>query len=196
MINIFTPVFEPHYFDVKRYSWLIEYPKEEYDLVELTENISEGKIGLLIGTLLEFNNSELDDNFLSALTQKDEISLCGGLRISKSGKFINPSCCSDFQDWREWELFLNGDINGVWLGHDPEPWVEMDNNEINIWSDLDKNPSKFKISSTISEIEFSLKKVEIELLSVSKIIDDWAKKNLNTEYAKFKDSIEKYLMVR
>ncbi len=195
MINVFTPVFEPHHFDVKRYSWLIEYP-EEYGLVELTGNISEGTIGLLIGTLLEFNDSELDENFLSALTQKDEISLCGGLRISKSGKIIDPSCCSDFQDWREWELFLNGDIDGVWLGHDPSPWGEITNDEINVWSDEKGNPFRFKISSTKSEIEFSLKKIEIELLSVLRIIGDWAEIHLKADYIRFKNSIEQYLMVR
>ncbi|MDD2338464.1 MAG: hypothetical protein PHD01_18065 [Geobacteraceae bacterium] len=78
---------------------------------------------------------EVDEEFLSALKAKEDLALNGGLRITKEGKTIDPSCCADFQDWREWELLQAGDIDSLWLGHDPSPWVEVMGDEVIIWSD-------------------------------------------------------------
>ncbi|MEU8813396.1 hypothetical protein [Actinoplanes sp. NPDC048796] len=59
----------------------------------------------------------------------------GGLRLhdSATGNVVVPGCCAGLEDWRDWADALSG--SPVWLGHDPEPQIEMIGDDLRIRQD-------------------------------------------------------------
>ncbi|MBN6055675.1 hypothetical protein JYK22_27335, partial [Nonomuraea sp. RK-328] len=89
------------------------------------------KVGAVVWALIE--RSVTDDDLSTAvanaaeaiethLTSSDEDYAPGGLRVTAGDVVIDPGCCVGLDEWRYWLDALDG--RPVYLGHDPDVWLE------------------------------------------------------------------------
>lgn len=119
-------------------SWLDKQSHIRY--IELTKNTSTKEVDLFISSL--FNYMEIDPansanqgfKNLSLYLEKDDFVLSGGLLFFDNDNKIYPECCCGLENWVE----IFDDINkkqSPWLGHDPFPIIEYEENIAKVWSD-------------------------------------------------------------
>lgn len=80
---------------------------------------------------------------VDALAAEEMLILGGGLRVldTATGAAVTPGCCCGLEDWREWELVLDG--VSPWFGHDPSPSVETDGELLRVRQDEAAVPIEF-----------------------------------------------------
>lgn len=185
--------FEIHYFDESAYNFDVSFPKGK-SFIELDENSTENDISLLVGSLLSFNDLDLNDEFIEALAMNDELALVGGLVFQKDEVSIYPSCCADLQDWRE---VLEGVNKGEtsWMGHDPSPWFEFQEDRITLWSDEADSKDLHSISYSKNEFENLRNELSISIECVLPIIEGWVTSNYLEAPEKLYFGLKRYLLV-
>lgn len=159
--------FEIYYFDDSEYDFKVEFPKSG-SIIQLDENCTQNDVGIFIGSLLGFNDLDLNSEFIDALHKEDGIALGGGILFEKGGVAIEPSCCADLGNWKE---ILDGlpKCESGWMGHDPMPKFEFEGETITLWSD---DPSVEKVYS----IEFNQTDVNHMMISVQNDLSDFLEK--------------------
>lgn len=185
--------FEIHYFDESAYNFDVSFPKGK-SFVVLDENSTENDISLLVGSLLSFNDLDLNDEFIEALAMNDELALIGGLAFQKDEVLIYPSCCADLQDWRK---VLEGVNRGetYWMGHNPSPWFEFQEGRITLWSDEAGSKNLHSISYSKNEFENLENELSISIERVLPIIEGWVANNYLEGPEKLYSGLKRYLLV-
>ncbi|MEL6927699.1 MAG: hypothetical protein AAFO95_03580 [Cyanobacteria bacterium J06600_6] len=160
----------------------------------MTSQSTLNDISLLIGSLLSFNQLQLDPRFTDALDKKDELALVGGLLFEQNSLKIAASCCADFQDWR---IAVNAIKAGVspWMGHNPSPWCDFDDGNIIVWSDEDSLEDSYFITLTQAQFVEQLENAQQELQAFLKKVEVWALQNYQREPRKLVEGLRRYLLV-
>jgi hypothetical protein len=83
---------------------------------------------LFLVSLSRYGDPDFRSDDLAAiaarLLSREGAVLAGGLVAVKDAFRLFPGCCCGLEGWREWRFVVPGDHNGLWLGHDPSPWVD------------------------------------------------------------------------
>jgi hypothetical protein len=185
--------FEIEYFDDNAYYFKVNIP-QNIRLVSMTRNSSLNDIGLFIGSLLDFNDLSLNSEFIDALFKEEELGLVGGLLFESNDVVIGASCCADFQDW----VNVVQDIKrkcSPWMGHNPTPWFEFENEWVTLWSDKETLKNCDFIQFTQQEFDEKLLKAKEELNYFIEIVEEWAKENYFNDYNSLVAGINYYLGV-
>jgi len=183
--------FEIEDFDENAYSFKVDFPKS-ISLVEMTSNSSLNDIGLFIGSLLDFNDLSLNSKFIDLLFQEEELALVGGLLFESNNVAIGVGCCADFQDW----IYVVRDIKrkcSPWMGHDPTPWFEFENEYITLWHDRETSKNCDFIQFTQKEFDEKLLKAKKELNDFIEVVEEWSEKNYSTDYISLVTGVKHYL---
>jgi len=185
--------FEIHYFDESAYNFDVSFPKDSSFII-LDENSTENDISLLVGSLLSFNDLCLNDEFIEALLKNDELALVGGIAFKQNETIIYPSCCADIQDWRE---VIEGVKKGEtsWLGHDPSPWFEFQEDQITLWSDEVGSKDLHVIRYTKKEFECLSHELTISIERLLPIIEGWVASNYLEAPEKLYSGLKQYLLI-
>ena len=149
------------------------------------------EIGAVVGQLAQRCRPETapeDDSRVSAaqavgwiLAADEEWPMIpGGLRVEDGGVRIDPGCCADLDDWREWAGFRDR-RPAWWLGHDPDPWVEYRDTGLRVHPRGGLDALGAGEPDTSGFIEFSygdlpgvLESVRRDLLGFLDAVGDWA----------------------
>ncbi|MEU4689394.1 hypothetical protein [Actinoplanes sp. NPDC023714] len=75
------------------------------------------------------------EEVIAGLVAEEALIVAGGLRVadSRTGAVVTPGCCAGLEDWRDWATVLDG--GSPWLGHSPDPAVEVAGDVIRVWQD-------------------------------------------------------------
>ena len=117
-----------------------------------------------------------------------------GLLFESNNIAIGASCCADFQDW----VNVVRDIKkkcSPWMGHDPTPWFEFENEWVTLWSDKEKLKNCDFIRFTQQEFDEKLLKAKKELNYFIEIVEEWAKENYFNDYNSLVAGVKHYLDV-
>jgi hypothetical protein len=112
------------------------------------------------------------------ITDADELSICGGLRADDdAGTRIDPGCCCDLDGWREWAGF--GERPTLWLGHDPDPWIEYRDTGIRLHPRGgmgERRPSETGfLEFSHTELRGALRSAQRDLLGFLDAVGRWAR---------------------
>lgn len=145
-----------------------------FSFLRLWRQTTLSETGLVMYQLAKISNVEFENtasDVLRLILSEEHLSLVGGLRVQDTiGTTINPGCCCDLGDWREWEKIIT-DGEFPWLGHDPWPWIERADNAIRIWADVD---SKTSIDIPEDELADALYSVQLDLTNFLICVKEWA----------------------
>ena len=186
--------FEIEYFDDNAYSFKVNFP-QSIRLIEMTSNSRLNDVGLFIGSLLDFNDLSLNSKFIDLLFQEEELALVGGLLFESNNIAIGVGCCADFQNW----VYVVQDIKrkcSPWMGHDPTPWFEFENEYITLWRDRETLRDCDFIQFTQNEFDNKLLKAKEELNYFVEIVEEWSKKNYPTDYMSLLAGVKHYLCIK
>ena len=91
---------------------------------------------------------------------KEDRVIGGGLAAFKDDFELYPQCCCGLEDWREWFEVKRGG-HSPWLGHSPDPWVEVKENNAVIHSGLGSS-----VVVNFEEVKVALRRAEKDLIDV------------------------------
>ncbi len=154
-------------------------PLEPLSWIKLSGGMTDQDIGSIVAQLVQYNQLDFSGDchsILDRILNAESLILPGGLQAVFADQVIAPSCCCGLETWREWQVFLTtGD--SPWLGHDPSPWIETDNEQIRIWSDGglgESTQNAFRIEVARSTFRQALQTVEQDLQNFLYCVDSWA----------------------
>jgi len=108
--------------------------------IVLNRGTTKNEVDLFIFGLFCRNEIPFNDNSKESLEHlierfnTDNIILSGGLMFYDGKTKILPSCCAGLEQWAEAvDDILNR--KSPWLGHDPYPTIEYEDNSAIVWSD-------------------------------------------------------------
>lgn len=174
---------------------------EPFSMLRLCGEMTYPEIGLVFAQLAAYNQVELLDNKQTVIEQilkAESLALPGGIQVICEGQStISPSCCCGLETWREWIDFLRTGET-PWLGHDPSPWVEMQDDVIHIWSDGGIEPASkaFSISVSRSHFEKTITLVERDLQAFLFCIESWAQEVGIAESSKLFQKFDECFSIR
>lgn len=185
--------FEIEHFDKNAYSFVVNRPTS-IKLLEMSSSSTSNDIGLFIGSLLSFNELSLNSKFVDSLFIKNELALVGGLLFKTDRIVIGASCCADFQDWLDVTKSIKQKIS-PWMGHDPSPWFEFENEKITLWGDRNKSNNCNSIQFTQQEFDRQLLEANKELHYFLERVEQWTVKNYNIDSKRLVSGVKKYLLI-
>lgn len=149
-----------------------------FSMIRLFREMAFPEIGLVFAQLAQYNQIELTNGkqaVLEQILEAESLILPGGIEVISKEKSIPPSCCCGLETWREWIMFLETG-NSPWLGHDPSPWIERQDDIIRIWSDGGIEPASdaFYIDVMHPDFKRALMLVEQDLQAFLDSIESWA----------------------
>ncbi|MEZ5569087.1 MAG: hypothetical protein R3E54_12210 [Halioglobus sp.] len=185
--------FDIYYFDVEKYAFKVEFPKRTGTII-LDGNTTQNEIGVFIGSLLEFNELALDSEFISALYLSEEIALGGGALFEKNGVSIKPSCCADFQDWKD---VIEGlpQHKSNWMGHDPSPTFIFNGDQITLWSDEPANEKAISIEFSQTEVSDLILSAKKDLTDFLRNVEIWASNFYKENPQSLVNGIREYVLL-
>lgn len=147
--------------------------------IRIHSEISDGEIGLVILEAIYPNFDEMIKKTaaqtLQAFVSDESFVLSGGLRFEENDMVVvSPSCCCGLEDWVNWLNVPNGETQ-IWNGHDPDAFVEINDDKIKIWEDeklKDKSPS---VIFSIKEFVENMKAVETDLKGFLIRLGQWTR---------------------
>lgn len=156
--------------------------KNSKPLIRLWKDTTFEETGSVIAQIAAYNqiNITLDKKeIINNLINKNGLVVGGGLKTVENDKFIIPSCCCGLEGWNEW-LLLSPEFTGVWLGHDPSPYIEFvtEKQVYEVWSNgnLGESSDKsFSIEFSTEEMRKALNRVSQDLKDFIFVLDSWAK---------------------
>lgn len=108
-------------------------------------------------------------NSIKALCAEFPTSIFGGLAAIDGNIVIMPSCCCRFEYWPEWRQLLDTGER-PWLGHDPSPWVEIQDDNFLVWPNGGMGE---EIEASAKAVRFTRTQLKIALASVQQDIRDF-----------------------
>lgn len=152
--------------------------------IVLDSGVDDKIFNTLIASWLNYcyDGRPLDSQFLYAM-QNNEIALNGGLRLMMNDRVINPSCCAEFGDLREWATIAKGQKPDIWLGHDPAPHIIYYQDYISVMSDnhdVSIHPSDdiFELKFSYQEFNDAFEKIMGDIIVIKQFSEKWALNNL------------------
>jgi hypothetical protein len=101
--------------------------------VRLWQETEPEGVALLLGTLSSYGR-ESTARSAEDLTKEFPTVLPGGFAVVDQARLIAPGCCCGLETWNEWlDVLATG--RSPWMGHDPDPFVEILADNVNIWPD-------------------------------------------------------------
>ena len=185
--------FEIEPFELETYSFPVD-SSDRIRIIEMTSNSTLNDVGLLIGSLLAFNELFLDAQFIDALSKSKELALVGGLSFRQNGLRISSSYCADFQDW----IFVVEEIkrrSSPWMGHDPSPWFEFEDDKVIIWSDEDSTENVYSIKFNQQQFTRQIEIAKQELERFHQKVEIWARENYKINPVELTEDIRNYLLL-
>lgn len=147
--------------------------------MRVSYDITYPEIGAIVAQLARYNRIALDaskQDIIRKILHAKGLVLPGGIQvIGENGETISPSCCCGLETWREWFEFCHTGAT-PWLGHDPAPWLERQDDTICVWSDGGLEPSKHAFSINVDGVRFrkALSQVERDLQGFTLCLESWA----------------------
>lgn len=154
--------------------------------IQLHGDASQSTVAHLIAKLFrmaEFHaavgeNEAPPPNTIKALCADFPTVLLGGLAVIDGDIFIPSSCCTRFpeslMDWRQ--LLISGDK--PWLGHDPSPWVEIQDDNFLVWPDggmeEEKDPLDKPACFNRTQLKVALENVQQDIRDFLVPLRSWA----------------------
>ena len=169
---------------------------QTHNIVKMSDS-TLNDVGLFIASLLDFNDLNLNAEFVDSLFITDELALEGGLLFKSNNICISASCCSDFQDWINVVNNIK-EKKSPWMGHDPSPWFEFDNRNITLWSDeIDRQEINDldRLQFTQKEFTSQLLEAKEELNKFLQIVKQWSDINYPTDAERLTSGIKNYLLI-
>lgn len=106
-------------------------------LVVLGGSSTDEEVGLVLLQLATYNCHEKTSPLSPGeLMKETSLVLPGGLLARADGRSVAPSCCSGLENWTEWQVALS-DGSSPWMGHDPSPWLEVQDDYFYLWPDTE-----------------------------------------------------------
>jgi hypothetical protein len=170
----------PYFGDDSICPWELPTWDNGFPPIRLSGELTHPEIGLVFAQLVQYNRLDFFTNSQATLKQiieAEKLVLPGGIQATLGDQVIAPSCCCGLETWREWQVFLKTG-RSPWLGHDPSPGLEMEDDLIRIWSDRGfgaSQESAFHIETKRSTFCSSLQVAESELQAFLFCIDSWAR---------------------
>ncbi|MEU2613935.1 hypothetical protein ABZ570_20465 [Micromonospora sp. NPDC007271] len=135
------PVASPVAVDVVPFDlWPVASPDPAW--LRLHGQMTPAEVGMAVWAIL-FGSRPVDEvpvretpaAALSLLSDLDHLYLPGGFLVvdQTTGVTVEPGCCCDIGDWREWLHTLDG--RGVFLGDYPSPEFEFLGDVVRVWTD-------------------------------------------------------------
>ncbi|HTJ69552.1 MAG TPA: hypothetical protein VL551_18590 [Actinospica sp.] len=189
-------------------SWWPVTPGAPWRVVALDGRIPPDEIGALIwqvamGCLPESADGCGEDvsaaEAVRGIIAAEALAICGGLRAENgAGAVIDPGCCSDLEEWREWARFA--ERPALWLGHDPSPWVEYRDSCLRLHPDGGMQPRP--MSGQTGFVEFShdelsdvLRTVRRDLLGFLDALSLWARRIVPEQAAELVDVFDVHFQI-
>ncbi|MBM7857419.1 hypothetical protein [Lentzea nigeriaca] len=151
-------------------------PYSDGDVV-LSGRMSREEIGTALAAIAQYNNGQEvgpdGPALLGGLLEQEAIIMSGGLlvRDTRTGVVVEPGCCQGFEDWRDWRGVLDG--RHPWLGHSPDPKVEIGDGLVRVWPD-DRRTDGPACEIPLAELPGHLAAVRQDLLGFLELVRKWA----------------------
>jgi len=131
-------------------------------------------------------------SFLTELPPDATRVLAGGLLAQKGTFEIEPSCCCGLEGWREWYWLLDGH-GSPWLGHDPSPWVDTQNDHFVLHTNNGANDETLNVSA--EELAGALDQARLDLEAFFADLRDWASREPVTGGERMCDRLELWFSI-
>ncbi len=162
-------------------AWDTEKNSEKF--LRLWENTTLNEAGSIIAQIARYNGIEINnkkETIINSFLNEESLVVGGGLKFVDGEKKINPGCCCGLESWDEC-LQITPERCGLWLGHNPAPYIEFLEEEriYRIWSDVKANgrpESIFYIDFKIDEFNEAVKNVSQDLRDFLIVLKHWADK--------------------
>ena len=168
----------PHLQEEFAYPWDLQ-TLEPFSWIRLSGEMTEQEIGSIVAQLVQYNQLEFSEDshlVLDRILTAETLILPGGIQSVFGDQIIDPSCCCGLETWREWQAILTTG-HSPWLGHDPSPWVEANNEQIRIWSDGglgESTQNALRIDISRSTFRQTVQNVEQDLQNFLSCVESWA----------------------
>ncbi|MFF5081695.1 hypothetical protein ACFY36_31990 [Actinoplanes sp. NPDC000266] len=147
--------------------------------VALDAHCTDEQVGLFVAVLasrIEVPLSSGAAQVAEALVAEEVLLINGGLRLhdSATARIVVPGCCAGLECWRDWADVLSG--APIWLGHDPEPQIELIGENLRLWQDgrhRDDSAGSY-IDVPRPVLPTMLLSVQNDLLGFLKALTSWA----------------------
>jgi hypothetical protein len=152
-----------------------------YSFMRLSGASTSNEVGLFFGALSSYNGFKWDDwgvNWSSELEVcRDDLNLAGGLMLCAPGVDpIRPGCCAGIEGWAEFSKYSKDDAGSPWWGHDPDPCLEWQGDEILVWrcgAISPRPPDVAPVRLSANEYRSLLRSVQQDLLDFLVRARDW-----------------------
>ncbi|MFI6094538.1 hypothetical protein ACIA8G_03240 [Lentzea sp. NPDC051213] len=160
-------------------------PYSDGDVV-LSGRMSREDVGTALAAIAQYNNrQELGPDgpsLLGGLLSRDRVVMYGGLlvRDTVTGVEIEPGCCQGLEDWRDWRGVLDGVY--PWLGHSPDPKIEIGADVVRVWPDGDHADGP-ACEIPLASLPGHLEAVRQDMLGFLELVRKWAPYGMGEELA-------------
>ncbi|GIF67967.1 hypothetical protein Ais01nite_60020 [Asanoa ishikariensis] len=144
---------------------------------------TEAEVGLFLAAAadgLDVPPSAGRDEIVDLVVSAETLLILGGVRLhdSETGAMVEPGCCNDLNDWREW-LLVDAGRPPSWLGHDPSPEVEFIGDLVRVWQDSvakrDQGPrAGLHVDLARAAVSAQLHAVQADLVGFLATLTTWA----------------------
>lgn len=144
--------------------------------VELSGSMTQDEFGTALAAIAEYavrGEVEPGPEALRALLAQEMVVMAGGLLVRDTGTGVRivPGCCAGLESWRDWALFLDGEV--PWLGHSPSPGVELTAGAVRLWQDEDR-PELPSCEIPLVDLGGHLQRVRRDLTGFLWLVRAWA----------------------
>ncbi|WP_406165143.1 hypothetical protein [Streptomyces sp. NBC_00996] len=150
-------------------------------LLVLSGDLSPLEVGTAMAVLAGYNKTQRKRHdpgpadglaMLRRLVSVESVVAPGGLRLRDpaTGVTMPPGCCFGLENWRDWQILLNGET--PWLGHDPTPGVEHSGPLVRLWPD-EQRPAGRPIELALSELSVLLESARSALAGFLGLVEEW-----------------------
>lgn len=149
----------------------------------LSGRMSPREVRTALAAIAEYGEEEeVSPEMLHAVLDQKLIIMAGGLEVrdTETGVDIKPGCCAGLEDWRDWQELLDGQV--PWLGHSPEPGVELLADVVRLSQAADR-PDAPTCEILIADLPRHLEGVRQDLLGFLELVRRWAPHGLGERLA-------------
>lgn len=138
--------------------------------------MSDDALSIFVDTLYQYaKDAEFVGETLASKVEiiaNRDLLIIGGQLAAVKGDFVMlPSCCAGLEAWREWEWVKPGG-GSPWLGHNPDPGVEVKEDHAILRTDWSASDSK-ELKITYEEVQSALITAEEDLKAFHKRLSEW-----------------------
>lgn len=130
---------------------------------------------------------------LDVLTSNEDLYAPGGLLLEAPGVTVEPGCCCDLFEWRDWLHALDG--LPVDLGHEPAaPLVEYAGDVVRVWANED-SPAQGHVDLRRDQLYDLLRPVQRALLGFLDAVQGWAHALMPERAAELVNAVDRGLSI-